>query len=237
MKRLSKEELKRIFCNEVSRFSKCAGTGNPFNLTVANQEFHVFIKNISPAYFSNRPDVSRVQLPFSAKFEKISKSSLPFVVIGYDTSKDSYVAWNPIHTKARLNSKNNVSLYSRISFQSSIDSGEFKKFRLKNEELIIGFKGPLLERFFQEYKVLFEFKNKEIEQSSDEVPYDIDHNKTSTLPKEEIMYLIGPLLENDRVLESVGLLGRHFEGDARYDSLSFKEWFAIVKLLYASMKS
>lgn len=237
MKRLSKEALKRMFCEDVSRFSQCAGTENPFNLTVANQEFHVFIKNISPAYFSNRPDVSRVQLPYSAKFEKILKSSLPFVVIGYDTIKDSYVAWNPIHTKARLNSKANVSLYSRMSFQSSIVSGEFRKFRLKNDELIIGFKGPLLERFFHEYMVLFEIKNKEIERSSDEAPFNTDHNKTSTLPKEEIMNLIGPLLEKDRVLESVGLLGKHFEGDPRYNSLSFREWFDVVKLLYASMKA
>jgi hypothetical protein len=234
MKRLSKEALKRMFCEDVSRFSQCAGTENPFNLTVANQEFHVFIKNISPAYFSNRPDVSRVQLPYSAKFEKILKSSLPFVVIGYDTAKDSYVAWNPIHTKARLNSKANVSLYSRMSFQSSIVSGEFRKFRLKNDELIIGFKGPLLERFFQEYMVLFECNDNKQLQSSDKTYYD---SENSILPKEEIMNLIGPLLEKDRVLESVGLLGKHFEGDPRYNSLSFKEWFDVVKLLYASIKS
>jgi hypothetical protein len=234
MKRLSKEALKRMFCEDVSRFSQCAGTENPFNLTVANQEFHVFIKNISPAYFSNRPDVSRVQLPYSAKFEKILKSSLPFVVIGYDTAKDSYVAWNPIHTKARLNSKANVSLYSRMSFQSRIVSGEFRKFRLKNDELIIGFKGPLLERFFQEYMVLFECNDNKQLQSSDKTYYD---SENSILPKEEIMNLIGPLLEKDRVLESVGLLGKHFEGDPRYNSLSFKEWFDVVKLLYASIKS
>ena len=236
MKRLSKEELKTKFCGAVSGFSECIGTGNPFNLTVGNQEFHVFLKNISPAYFSNRPDVSRVQLPFSEKFEKISKSSLPFVVIGYDTSKDTYVAWNPEHTKARLNSKANVSLYSRMSFQSSLVSGEFKKLRLGNDELIIGFKGSLLERFFQEHMILFEFKYHEQMQSSIEAPYDADNSQNSILPKEEIMCLIGPLLAKNRVLESVNLLAKHFEGDPRYSSLSFKEWFDIVKLLYASIK-
>ena len=79
--------------------------------------------------------------------------------------------------------------------------------------------------------VLFECNDNEQLHSSNETHYDTENSPSSALPKEEIMSLIGPLLEN-RVLESVSLLAKHFESDPRYSSLSFKEWFDIVKLLY-----
>ena len=57
------------------------------------------MKNLSPAYFKNSPDVTRVQLPYSGHFSKIFKADIPFIFLGYDVDTDTVVTWNSKKSK------------------------------------------------------------------------------------------------------------------------------------------
>ncbi len=97
--------------NELDEFSY--DDGNPFLIKIGTKQYFVFLKNLSPAYFKNSPDVTRIQLPYSDHFSKIFKADIPFIILGYDVDTDTVVSWNPQKIKERLNAKSNVSLYSR----------------------------------------------------------------------------------------------------------------------------
>ena len=114
MRKILAKELKIKFIevlNGVDGFSY--EDGNPFIIKNGSNRFFVFLKNLSPAYFVNSPDITRVQLPYSEHFTKIFKANIPFVILGYDVDNDTVVSWNPTKVKERLNAKSNVSLYSR----------------------------------------------------------------------------------------------------------------------------
>lgn len=51
----------------------------PFLMEIAARKYYVYIKNISSAYFKDRPDTTRAQLPAKEDFNEISKSSIPFM--------------------------------------------------------------------------------------------------------------------------------------------------------------
>ena len=58
--------------------AKCS-EANPFIFQKGNFKCYVFIKNISPAYYPNYPDNSRVQLPTSDRFKEVIESVRPFL--------------------------------------------------------------------------------------------------------------------------------------------------------------
>ena len=82
MKKLVAKDLKIKFIetlNELDEFSY--EEGNPFLIKIGANKYFVFLKNLSPAYFKNSPDVTRVQLPYSDHFSKIFKADISFLVM------------------------------------------------------------------------------------------------------------------------------------------------------------
>ena len=207
--------------------------GNPFIIKIYYKPFFVFLKNLSPAYFKNSPDVTRVQLPFSDHFDKIFKANIPFVILGYDVDNDTVVCWNPSKIKERLNAKSNVSLYSRNSLQSDIKANEFKTGFLSNGEKIILFRRESLGLFFEKIPILFEDNQVKIIENEDFVS---EPNKIMVPVKlyeitdVQLLNLLNPLLEKNRVLEAVEICIKYYQD--KFTKMSFKDWFNLIEFHY-----
>lgn len=234
MRNILAKELKIKFVetlNDIESFSY--DEGNPFLIKIYEQNYFVFLKNLSPAYFKNSPDVTRVQLPFSDHFDKIFKANIPFVILGYDVDNDTMVSWNPSKTKDRLNAKNNVSLYSRNSLQSNIKQNEFKTGVLSNGEKIILFRRENLGLFFKKLPLLFIDNQIEIKVNVNVVSEPVEvlyPDKMNEITDLDVLDLINPLLEKNRVLEAVEICTNHYY--EKYGSMTFKEWFNLITNLY-----
>lgn len=127
----------------------------PFLMLFKNEEFYIYVKNISSAYFSDRDKTTRAQLPIRPEFDKIKKSTIPFVFLGYDGINDVYVCWNFHIAKERLNVGKSVSFYSRSFFQSEVKEGCFSRRQLKNGDIPVLFKRKDLIRFFNNIHSFF----------------------------------------------------------------------------------
>ena len=66
----------------------------PFLMTYSNKPYYVYVKNLSSAFFRERPDTTRAQLPIKDEFEEIKESPYPFIFLGYDQNNDVLVCWN-----------------------------------------------------------------------------------------------------------------------------------------------
>jgi hypothetical protein len=155
--KISAIELKDIFVSSFSNEQEFKyKEGNPFLIYYERKHYYVFLKNISPAYYPKYPDITRVQLPFSSHFKKISKSSIPFIILGYESEYKTFSAWDPRLIKSRLNAKSNVSLFSRNSFQEKLRLNVFKEHNISNGDKVIVFSFKSLPNFFRNYISLFE---------------------------------------------------------------------------------
>lgn len=210
--------------------------GNPFLIKIYDNPYFIFLKNLSPAYFKNSPDVTRVQLPFSDHFDKIFKDNIPFIILGYDVDNDTMVCWNPLKIKERLNAKNNVSLYSRNSLQSDIKNDEFRTGVLSNGEKIILFNRENLELFFEKLPSLFNFNQTINKDNNDNVsePKEIYFpEKINQIIDIDLLNLIKPVLEKNRVLEAVEICMKYYE--TKFKEMTFKDWFKLINDLYKKM--
>lgn len=226
MPQIIKEELKRLFVSSMKRAYDFSYEGsNPFMMTLGEQRFFVFLKNISPAYFKNRPDVTRVQLPASEHYKKILKSDIPFIILGYDAENDVFVNWNPDEIKQRLNSKNNVSLYSRRSIQESVKGKEFKEEVLNTGGKFILFKRHLIVDFFRDLKNLYDFETEE-----EYIEEEVSENKITEITDKALIKQITPLLKNNRVLEAATICYNHY--NKKYSGMKIKDWLNIANEMY-----
>lgn len=234
MRNILAKELKIKFVetlNGIDDFSY--EDGNPFLIKIYDKQFFIFLKNLSPAYFKNSPDVTRVQLPFSDHFDKIFKANIPFVILGYDVDNDTVVCWNPSKIKERLNAKSNVSLYSRNSLQADIKKNEIKTGFLSNGEKIILFRREDLQLFFEKLPTLFEDNQIKIKENEDIVSEPIEFffpEKIYEITDIQVLNLINPLLEKNRVLEAVEICTKYYQD--KFTKMSFKDWFALINNLY-----
>jgi hypothetical protein len=240
MRKILARELKIKFIETLSDLEKFSyEDGNPFLIKIGSKRFFIFLKNLSPAYFRNSPDVTRVQLPYSDHFSKIFKADIPFIILGYDVDNDTFVCWNPKQVKQRLNAKSNVSLYSRESLQTEVKLDEFKSGYLSNGEKIIVFKRDNLTSFFEKISVLFkEIKDENEEKNTyivdePETEYIID--KLLDITDKKLIFEIRPLLKKNKVLEAVEVCTNFYKG--KYKSMTFKDWFKIVNKLYQKINS
>ena len=227
MSRLPKKELKKLFETIVSEHGWKCGKANPFVLQKEKSRCFVFIKNISPAYYVNYPDNSRVQLPASDLFREVIESDLDFIILGYDDENQVFVSWNPFQIKDRLNERANVSLYSRFSWQTKVQVGLYMHRQLGNQEKIVLFKKDLLSRFFESYKNLFDNKDSNGVQGSldDKLGVDV----------ESIQNLVYPLLKEHKVLKAISVLQESLKDKKEYRGFSFSDYFDIVNEIYKSM--
>ncbi|AZI69776.1 hypothetical protein [Cloacibacterium normanense] len=157
-------ELAREILDKSDDFVYKSGS-QPFLMSFKNEDFYVYIKNISSAYFSDRDKTTRAQLPIKKEFEEIKKSAKTFIFLGYDGINDVYVCWNFNVAKSRLNVGKSVSFYSRSFFQSEVKEGEFVKRLLKNGDTPVFFKRTSLIDFFENIHSFFstEFGTPEFE--------------------------------------------------------------------------
>lgn len=237
MRTILAKELKIKFIETLSELDNFTYEyGNPFLIKIGVSRYFVFLKNMSPAYFKNSPDVTRVQLPFSPRFSKIIDAKITFIILGYDVDNDIWVSWSPIHVKDRLNAKNNVSLYSRESLQSNVKPNEFKVGFLTNGEKIILFRRKNLVKFFDNYSQLFittaiQTKLKDVE----EPIFDYMTDKLYEIVDKNLINEIKPLLRKNRVLEAVEICTKHYGNN--YKNMNFKDWFSLVNNLYQKINS
>lgn len=235
MRKILAKELKIKFIETLSELEGFSyEEGNPFLIKINSKRYFIFLKNLSPAYFKNSPDVTRVQLPYSPHFSKIFKADIPFIILGYDVDNDTVVCWNPKKVKERLNAKSNVSLYSRESLQSKVKANEFKSGYLSNGEKIITFKRESLTIFFENISALFKEKRGSIEDIEPDVVNepvtDYVSEKLLELTDKILLQEIKPLLKKNKVLEAVEVCTKFYKG--KFKAMTFKDWFKLVNKHY-----
>ena len=158
IKKISRYTLQQIFIEsleECDSFRIIDGL-NPFHIMLNGKELYIYIKNLSPAYFTN-PDVWRVQLPKKEEFDTIKEGNIDFVLLGYDADNDVYTTWHPKWTKQRLNNGESVSFYSRLSLQEEVASSQdIKRLSLNNDGEVIAFPREHLEFILSNFKTFFQ---------------------------------------------------------------------------------
>lgn len=147
-------QLARVFLDTSAEFTYISGT-QPFLMSFADQKYYVYIKNVSSAYFENRGDTTRAQLPVKSEFDSIKQSPYPFIFLGYDADNDVMICWNYHVAKKRLNAASSVSFYSRTYFQEEVKQGEFLRKTLKNGDTPVLFKRRDIVEFFIRINTFF----------------------------------------------------------------------------------
>lgn len=198
----------------------------PFKIRFSNKIYYVYIKNISSAYFTNRPDVTRAQLPKREDFDSIKKSEIPFIFLGYDSENDIYVCWNFHIAKKRLNEKDSVSFYSRYSIQNSVREEIFYRKELSNGDNLVLFKRELIEKFFENIDSFFDEDSNLKENNT--IDYKND-KKITEIKNEALLKKLKPLLTGEVVhsLEAIKLV-QEFYG-SKYPVMTYKDWSALVR--------
>lgn len=224
---LKSEQLKELFVEVFSLANRNAvGDGNPFLVKIKSKRYYVYLKNISPAYFKNSPDIVRVQLPFSTKFENISKSVIPLIVLGYNDDEDTYTAWNPILIKSRLNHKSNVSLYSRKAFSSQLTRKRITSGYLNTGEQVLILKRKYILDFFEQYEKLFGGK---IAALTNDATLKQEEGYINEIKDKELLKLIVPLIRKRQILESVEVCSKYY--GRKYSKMTFSDWFKLIQKL------
>lgn len=131
------EIIWRDIINKLMKFYKIEWSGsNPYQLLLNDIPYYIFIRNLTRAYTDRSPDVCRIQLHKSPRFEIVKNSNIPLIVLGYCDKYKTLANWPSKNIKPRLNGKGNVSLYSRFSEQKAVESGKIKIFKLDSGETI-----------------------------------------------------------------------------------------------------
>lgn len=180
IKKISRYSLQQIFIESLGDCDsfKIIDGLNPFHVMLNGKELYIYIKNLSPAYFSN-PDVWRVQLPKKDEFETIKNGPIDFVLLGYDADNDVYTIWHPKWAKQRLNNGESVSFYSRLSLQEEAASTQaIKRFSLNNEGEVIAFPREHIEFLLSNLKTFFQDESNYVAMGSKRRPEANDAYKT-----------------------------------------------------------
>lgn len=134
---------------------------NPCHFVYAEREYYAYIKNLSPAYFSNK-DVWRAQMTNNPELIKIKASDATFLLLGYDEENKVYATWNPYKTKQRIDTAASPSFYSRLSIQKEIGTlrKSFKKETLNNGLELLVFTPDFLSEYLKYIDSFFPDKSK-----------------------------------------------------------------------------
>ena len=175
----------------------------PFLMSLKGRKYYVYVKNLSSAYFKDRPDTTRAQLPIKDEFSEIKESAYPFIFLGYDRINDVLVCWNFHIAKKRLNERKSVSFYSRTFFQEEVSPGDLLRKRLKNDDEPVFFKRKDLLMFFE-------------------------NGKITTISDVKLLEKLRPLLAIDtpHTLEAIKVVQAHY-GDS--PEMKFRDWANLVK--------
>lgn len=152
IQKLSHEELLEKVLNSLQYEIKYNGN-NPYTLSFRGAHAEIFVLNISSAYFKNN-DVTRIQVPKHKDFSDNNLNNL-VIPIGYDSENKVYVIWDPYDLAARLNNKDNISLYSKISVQEKAASNYFIRTINKEGKHYIAFREEILPNILFQIEIFF----------------------------------------------------------------------------------
>jgi len=238
------ETLKQLMIDVLKNsadFSYISGT-QPFLMSFDGKEYYIYVKNLSSAYFKERPDTTRAQLPIRDEFEEIKKSPNLFIFFGYDQDNDVLVCWNFHIVKTRLNEKKSVSFYSRQFFQEEVSSGIFLRKRLKNEDEPILFKRKNLVDFFNQIDTFFPLTenindtaipfldNAELSSNVELIENKklfVSNGKLLKITDNELIEQLKPLIEMKRTLQAWKLAADFYKG--LFPAMKLTDWKALVK--------
>ncbi|MDR2926795.1 MAG: hypothetical protein LBV41_01115 [Cytophagaceae bacterium] len=217
-----------------SKFSYREGM-QPFLMSFDGKEYYVYVKNLSSAYFTDRPDTTRAQLPIRDEFEEIKKSHIPFIFLGYDQNNDVLVCWNFHIVKTRLNEKKSVSFYSRRFFQEEVTQGIFLRKRLKNDDEPVLFKRVDLVSFFNQIDTFFPLNkntNDTHEVVNETEPIEenklfVSNGKLLKITDSALIEQLKPLIEQKRTLQAWQHAADFYKG--QFPAMKLTDWKILVK--------
>lgn len=218
-------ELIRKELDKRSCFEYIEGV-QPFLMKYDNVPYYVYIKNLSSAFFKDRPGTTRAQLPKRDLFDEIKKSPNIFIFLGYDQENDVFVCWDFNVAKERLNVGKSVSFYSRISYQEEVEEGEFLRINLKNGDNPIVFKRKSITDFFDKINTFFDVKSKGLSDSTHPV---VEDGKIKVITEEELLKQLRPLIKisSPHILEAISVAEKFYEG--KYPKMNMRDWLQLVK--------
>lgn len=189
------------------------------------------MKNLSSAYFKERPDTTRAQLPIRDEFDEIKKSDIPFIFLGYDQQNDVLVCWNYHNAKARLNEKRSVSFYSRQFFQDEVSLGTFLRKSLKNGDEPILFKRRDLVEFFNQIDTFFPLSKDETQppKKTDNEQF-VSNGKLLKITDKELIEQLKPLIETKRTLQALKVVGDFYKG--QFPTMKLADWNKLIKEIF-----
>lgn len=206
----------------------------PFSIIFDEQKYYVYIKNLSSAYFKDRPDTTRAQLPIREEFEQIKQSDLPFIFLGYDSNNDVLVCWNFHIVKTRLNEKKSVSFYSRQYFQDEVVTDEFLRKELKNADKPVLFKRKNLVEFFQKIDTFFPINNSDCRVEEDNEATEIitdnpfvENGKILKIIEQDLINKLKPMIATGRQFEAAKQAEAFYNN--KYPKMTLKDWFNLLK--------
>jgi hypothetical protein len=208
----------------------------PFLMSFENKKYHIYVKNISSAYFSDRDATTRAQLPMKFEFEAIKLSPYPFIFLGYDGINDVFVCWNFHLAKERLNVGKSVSFYSRTFFQSEVKDDELVRRRLKNGDLPVLFKRSNIVEFFKKIDTFFiqspvqetDSDQAIISDNESEIEQDLCiDGKLLKINNLELLTEIDPFLKSGRLLSAAQIVGKYY--DNKYPAMQLTDWISLVR--------
>jgi hypothetical protein len=241
MKKIQPPMLKELLIEVFSKHEQfyCNESIMPFLARFGEVQYYIYVKNISSAYFTNSPDITRVQLPNRDAFKHISESDIPFILLGYDHDNDVIVCWNPHGLKERLNDCENVSLYSRQSYQNEVRNDEFRYAYLRNGEKVIMFKRQNCTEFLLHIDSLFE-KNDDsisIETTENTIPQitmeNVVNGKLTKITDIQLIEKIKPDLTGYHMFSAVSTVMAYYA--SQFPNMTFKDWSPIVRNLKAEI--
>lgn len=216
----------------VSGFVSLEGD-NPFLLRYARQRYILYVKMLSSAYFHDRPDATRAQLPKSEIFDTIKQSNHKFLFLGCDVENGVYACWNYNKVKTRLNEKKSVSFYSRLSAQRKVKRGEFLRLTLKNGDEPVLFKWEDIAAFMDQINIFFPSSASRQTHAEEERfgAMECQYGKLERITDETLLLRLKPLLNAScpHTLEAISMLELYYA--KQYPKMEMRDWLSLIKNL------
>lgn len=206
---------------------------NPFLLKYVRKQYFLYVKRLSSAYFKDRPDTTRAQLPKSEMFDTIKRSNHKFLFLGCDVENGVYACWNYHKVKMRLNEKKSVSFYSRLSEQRKVKRGEFLRLTLKNGDEPVLFKWEDIAVFVDQINILFpNIVSRRVHAEDERLGVEeCQDGKLDRITDEALLFRLRTLLNVScpRTLEAISMLEMYYA--KRYPKMEMRDWLSLIKNL------
>ena len=130
-----------------------------------------------------------------------------------------------------MNAQNNVSFYSRQTWQNQVQENEFLEKKLTNGDKLILFKRKLIIDFFEKIDAFFEKKtiSASAETKSNSVDSACNSGKVYKITDVELLKTLKPLLTGVAIhtLEAIQIVQK-FYGE-KYTNMTYRDWSNLVK--------